>query len=619
MKACAVTRKTEDLKARLASSNTEKDTINILCELALELCEDDPQQAYSYALQAYERATSGDFSDAHYITGMVESMMIFAWHRFEREADYAAALEILSEGLSLAKSINYLAAEANAIRLLGLIHYRLGNYPQALDSFLKALRLARQGENQLIEGLVLRALALLYAEMGDYEQNLAYNEAALDIFAQINHEFYHPLLLNNATMSMLYLERYEEALTYGSAATKGFEKINSWRGLSAVEDSIGQVYAATGDFEQAASYFQKSVERIENTDEPARLSRGLLNMGKFYLQHKRPDDALPYLEQAMDVTLAIDSNPRLYECHEALSLAYEQKGDIRRAMSHHKECLRYYRHVVNEQSLQKLKLFEVLHRTEQAQAEAETQRQLREQERGYYERLSQMREQLISSTSHDLKNPLSAILNYVHLLDAHQKTNDDIGQRYLKRIDAQVEQMRDLIADLLDLARLETGRALKCEAISVQQFVGQIIADFTSQAKKKDIQLRRHIQPQDLTITIDPRQMRRVLTNLISNAIKYTPVGGKVDISIIEYEKTITIKVDDTGMGIPAKDLPHIFERFYRVDTEAHAAIDGTGLGLAIVKSIVEQHGGTVSVESNIDKGSRFLISIPLVASVAAT
>jgi signal transduction histidine kinase len=614
-----VTRKIEELEAQLVAAVSEQDKIDALCILALELCEDNPERAYELGRQAYQLSQSGDFHNAPYIKGMVDSMAVTAWYYYEQVTDYAVALETISEALSLAKSDHYAAGEIRAFYQLGLIHHRIGNYPQALDNYLEALNLARQTDHKSLEGQTLRAMARLYSGMDDPNQMLVYNQAALAIFAEINDEFYYPLLLNNTSMALMHVGRYEEALAAGFRAKEQFEAVGSWRGLSAVEDTIGQVYAAMGNFDEAIVFMRQSMERMSGTDEKARLSLGLLNLGKLYLQQERPDEALPLLLEALAVTEEIDSKPRLYECHQELSLVYEQKGDLEQALFHHKAYLRVYREVVNEQSLQKLKLFEVIHRTEQAQADVETQRQLREQERDYYERLSQMREQLISTTSHDLKNPLSAILNYVHLLDKHQKTNDDTGQRYLKRIEAQVEQMRYLISDLLDLARLDTGRALKCEDVGVQQFVGQIIADFGSQAYQKNIQLSSMIQPDNLSINIDPRQMGRVLNNLVSNAIKYTQQGGRASVLVRQDGDNVVIIVEDTGMGIPEDDLPQIFERFYRVDSEAHANIDGMGLGLAIVKSIVEQHGGRVHVDSVVGRGSRFQLTIPAVAAAGVS
>ncbi len=412
-------------------------------------------------------------------------------------------------------------------------------------------------------------------------------------------------------MTYVYLGAYEQALDYGFRSLKLFKSLDSWSGQSAVEDSLSQCYAAMGDYDKAIEFVLSSLEKLKQVGQKSRDALALLNVGRIFLGAQKLDEAESYLQQALNISEEMGAKPRIYECHQELSRLYELRGEFEQSLAHHKSYLDIYREVINEQSYQKLKFLEVVHRTEQAQTEAESQRQLREKERQYFERLSQMRDQLISSTSHDLKNPLGAIVNYVYLLNAHRRTDDDKGQHYLQRIEAQVEQMRDLIADLLDLARLEIEHVLECQDVLVRPFIEQIVSDFYPQASKKDIRLDTVILPQDLTVSIDVRQMQRVMNNLMSNAIKFTPSGGSVRAVAVRDGMDITIKVEDSGIGIPEDDIPHVFDRFYRVESEAHANIEGTGLGLAIAKSIVEQHGGTIQVTSESHKGTTFLIRLP--------
>jgi signal transduction histidine kinase len=131
-------------------------------------------------------------------------------------------------------------------------------------------------------------------------------------------------------------------------------------------------------------------------------------------------------------------------------------------------------------------------------------------------------------------------------------------------------------------------------------------------ADQKQLTFELQLDPSDVVVECDAGQLRRALDNLIDNAIKYTPNGGRIDVVAEHTATDVIIKVADTGPGIPVRDAPHLFERFYRVRDANHLEIEGSGLGLAIVKAIVEQHGGAVWVESELGRGSVFSMSVPL-------
>jgi signal transduction histidine kinase len=162
------------------------------------------------------------------------------------------------------------------------------------------------------------------------------------------------------------------------------------------------------------------------------------------------------------------------------------------------------------------------------------------------------------------------------------------------------------------LAKIETGRAIVTDSVVVANFLQQLVFDHELLAQSKSMSLSATCSPSDLVAIFDPLQIRQVLNNLLANAIKYTPANGSVTITISATPTLIQFMVEDTGIGIPKDAIPHLFERFYRVDNERHRAEEGTGLGLAIVKSIVEQHGGAIRVESHVDKGSRFIFTLPI-------
>jgi signal transduction histidine kinase len=189
------------------------------------------------------------------------------------------------------------------------------------------------------------------------------------------------------------------------------------------------------------------------------------------------------------------------------------------------------------------------------------------------------------------------------------ETLDDAGHELVQQIDHQIERMREFVMGVLDLAKLETGRALSIEPLPMVHYLRSIVQDFQPRANEKQIALGFTASDADIVAEFDPVEIRRVVENLLSNAIKFTPSNGEIMVTI-DLNDEVIIRVSDTGVGIPQAAIPHVFDRFFRVNNEAHRAVDGTGLGLAIAKSIIEQHSGKIWVESVEGQGSTFSFNL---------
>jgi signal transduction histidine kinase len=229
-----------------------------------------------------------------------------------------------------------------------------------------------------------------------------------------------------------------------------------------------------------------------------------------------------------------------------------------------------------------------------------------------FQRLDAMRKRLLDTTTHDIRNPLGIIMGYAQLIENKGKALDDPDlKEYADGIIVTSERIKRLIANLLDFTQLETGKAVKPVKINLGGFLDGIVRTFNVSARQKKIKLTLVPQNEEIDIFIDPNLMQRVFENLISNAMKFTPKGGEVVISSQRSEKTVVIQFQDTGVGIPAEAIPNLFKPFFRVTNEEFHQTEGSGLGLTIVRSIVEQHGGEIEVESQINKGSTFKVVLP--------
>lgn len=227
-------------------------------------------------------------------------------------------------------------------------------------------------------------------------------------------------------------------------------------------------------------------------------------------------------------------------------------------------------------------------------------------------RLEKVRRDFVANVSHELRTPVTVIKGYAEtLLSGALTTDPERAVGFLEKIDRHAERLGSLVSDLLVLSELEAGEKPPQPApVAIEGAVGHSCALLEEKARNKKISIDRHGIEGAPPVLADRGKLEQVMVNLLDNAIKYTPENGSITISAKEEGGMVTILVADTGIGIPARDLPRIFERFYRVDTARSREQGGTGLGLAIVKHIIQLHGGSIAVESTPGRGSTFSVSL---------
>ncbi len=234
------------------------------------------------------------------------------------------------------------------------------------------------------------------------------------------------------------------------------------------------------------------------------------------------------------------------------------------------------------------------------------------QDESEIEKLSQMRSEFVANVSHELRTPLTSIKGFAEtVLDSGPEDISRI-QRFVGIIESEADRLTRLIDDLLDLARIESGKIrLEFKRTNIRRVIQETVEKLMPQLEKAQIEIEMDTQEAVTPILADPDRLAQVLMNYVDNSMKYTHQGGQIHIRATETDKEIVVEVTDNGVGIPPQDLERVFERFYRVDKARTRASGGTGLGLAIVKHIIEAHGGKVFVRSTPGSGSTFGFSLP--------
>ncbi|HVP21824.1 MAG TPA: ATP-binding protein [Anaerolineaceae bacterium] len=227
----------------------------------------------------------------------------------------------------------------------------------------------------------------------------------------------------------------------------------------------------------------------------------------------------------------------------------------------------------------------------------------------HLKKLDNIKSDFVNTVSHDLRSPLTAILGFSELIE-RAGTINSTQKEYIHRVQSSVQSITSLVDDLLNLGRIEAGFDTRKENVAVDQLIRYTVENFRKRIADKGHNVVLDISPGIPPVFANPIQMRQMVENLLDNTFKYTPAGGLINIRANVAQNQAVIQFIDTGIGIPAIDLPYIFDKFYR--SSASGDTPGTGLGLSIVRSIVENHNGRIWVDSTVGMGSTFTVVLPL-------
>ncbi|GFR38211.1 PAS domain-containing sensor histidine kinase [Insulibacter thermoxylanivorax] len=230
------------------------------------------------------------------------------------------------------------------------------------------------------------------------------------------------------------------------------------------------------------------------------------------------------------------------------------------------------------------------------------------------EKMENSRREFVANVSHELRTPLTTIKSYLEALEDGALEDPELARRFIGVTRTESERMIRLVNDLLHLSRFDSHQATMFkEPVEIQEMLEEVIDRFSFQLQQRDIRINLNIEPGMPLVSCDPDQIDQVLDNLISNAIKFSYEGGLIEVTARQLDQEfVQISVKDSGIGIPQRHLERIFERFYRVDKARSRNMGGTGLGLSIAREIVKAHGGTIHLDSEMNKGTTVVFTLPL-------
>ncbi|GAB5550681.1 MAG: hypothetical protein Sapg2KO_02720 [Saprospiraceae bacterium] len=573
-------------------------------------------------------------------------------------ADYRKMLDYGELALSYLLKTDDYKLISYAYLDIGNAHYYLGDYQKALSNYISSAKLYETGKNNnyqvygniadvyLILNQVDKAeevLQLFLTATNNDQPSKEKNQKVtiihykLSKVALINEDFEtaldyalqsiekntdqlkSELIFANtyASTALSNLNRFPEALEYASRAFQMLKESPDIGLEAELENSTGNLYLNIGEEVEAQKHFTKSLKIAEEKGFVHLEMRSVFELSKLQKKNGAYEDALKNLDRYItlkDSIFTVENNQNISELQTKYDTEKKELENLNLKMTNDLIQAQNKKYLVGGLVLTGVVLllgffFIQLQRVKNQLA---VQNKLVAEKNNKLTELDKVKSNFFANVSHELRTPLTLILGPIsRLLKSNNISNKEFTM--LKLMEQNGGSLLKLINEILDLSKLEANKLeLKERPTVLYLFIQRLLASFESFAQKKSIDLIFEYQADpSLQINVDPNKLEKIINNLISNACKFTPPGGKITLEVQDQGHSLQFKISDTGRGIHQEDLPHIFNRFYQSKQADTRAEGGTGIGLALAHQFAVLFGGSIEVESELNKGSIFTLQFP--------
>ncbi len=550
------------------------------------------------------------------------------------------------EALAIARQYNYPKEVADAYVLLGSAYRKVDGYEKATENYFSALRTYEAlGDREGSAG-VCNSIGVVYLRTGDFDDALIFFERALRMNSELGN--LHSVVFNRANIGVVYQKKkaFDSAISHYQKVLPLTREVNE-RGLEAVVmGNIGSTLVSQGKLEEGLGYLDRTLMLKEQNNDIASTLHTLNDIADVQLKLGNAQDARKNAERVVSTASEYKVTDQLRYGLLYLSKSYRQAGDFEKALSALDRYTRLTDSLFQIEKAGQINELQIQYETEkkdmeisalqQEQAIADAQRkiyflagalvvlilltlyfsqrlkakrnqQLLEKER----EVDRMKSDFFANISHEFRTPLSLILGPIEtMLDKAPGKEQEFQLGLMKK---SASRLLRLINQILELSKLKAGylelKATELEGVSL---IRGVVATFESFASEKGIVLEFENSVDALAFYGEQEKIETIVINLLSNAFKFSDTGGRIGVSLSTTSGSFELRVEDTGVGIAREHLDNIFDRFYRVGSSSEKVYQGTGIGLSLTKELVVLHGGTIDVTSEVGKGTRVMVTIPL-------
>jgi len=538
------------------------------------------------------------------------------------EDESAKALELLMSVLELYKdmgdSVNYLLT----LRKVGINYDYLNDHETARQYYDECIALAEKLDRPDVIGACYNTIAAIYSVEGEHQKAISIFEKAIAIGEEIEdlellHKLYH-----NTALAYKRMELFAEAKVYLQKSMAIAQMTNDPKILGFANQGFGFYYLSLGKLDSSEFYMNRTLtiaKKIRNSQLKANAWEAL---EEIYFKTGRYEEAYNLLKvaKASEDSLYTLENSRIVE---SIRAKYNEEKRERELVEKNLQLKEASYNLARKNNLQTalivvvallLIIIFLIYRgytlRQKANELLKLQNQQIEDHVAHVENLNKTKSRWFINVAHELRTPLTLIKGPVNRVLSQFEIPEE-AREDLKLVERNAENLSNLVNEILDLSKLEAGKiTLKESVFSIYKLTNQIVQSFESRAEQLRVNLHCKCQ-NDVFIKADKDKIQKILINLISNALKFTPKGGRIEVLLKQDKAYLEVIVKDTGTGIGAEDLPFVFDRFFQSSDPNDQASGGTGIGLALSKEIAEMHGGELRASSQKGVGSAFSLLLP--------
>lgn len=589
-------------------------------------------------------------ADTAFLKSLYDRSINFSEDKLDSILGYAKLIETQS------KKIGFARGRILSQRLYGLYNDLSGNYNAAIQYYLNTLAASREGHFREYEISALSDLAIVYSEIKQPEKALEMYRQCLQLTEERGEVSGIISGYSNIGAIFNMLNEPDSALFYLHRARQLSQRHRHDESLPFIYNNTGNVYFKKKEYAKALEFFRLNKTLHDAEHSQADLWIDYLNMGDCFIETGNYDSARAYIQESLDIAILLGSRSKEADSYALLAKYYERTAQFKKALDFQKKWYQLDTALVNESSSKTIaELQERFHASEREKqnqllmAEVGKQkirntylsfltggaivigllvatflvvyrranRKLKEvnlvivKQKEKLALLNQEKNSLISIVSHDLSSPFASIDMWSQLLRKSENLNTE-QLKAIEKIQHSAQNGERLIRNILEIERQgTTDKPLEIEETNISALLTHVVAQFQPRANAKQITLEGPDASADIFMFTDQDLVRRIVENLVSNALKFTPSGKKVLVRLADTGKQVELEVADQGLGIPAEEQKMLFTKYAQLSTQPTAGESSHGLGLSIVKRLVSELNGSISCNSELGQGTVFSVIFP--------